>query len=132
MMKIKKIAFVFASMFSHNVGFVEKRKRELVDELIDEGRVVKSWDEKRVLFEDGTSIDFISFGDIMNGRRFTHLYMDETIFDLTNGKVLIDNVYIPTVIPKGSYTSLYVQGDKEERIYIFNQNFSKSIDKYNK
>ena len=119
-MKAKKILIVYLKGFLGDIASREIMFNKLIDELIGEGRLLKSLTRTKALFDDGTRVTIAKFSANLVGTRVTHVYIDDKITKLENGNMLINAVIRPLVVPEGVYEKLEVVGSPTERILTFN------------
>lgn len=130
-MKPKKIAIVYAESLK-GVARAEKMRHKIINDLIEEGRVVRESNALLTLFTDGTRIDVFKMGALLIGRRVTHLYIDCGVFDLENGKQYVKEALAPFVVHGTGYKSVDAEGKGIERMFIFNSDEVKRLDEYKK
>jgi len=113
--------------YLNNGNFQSKVAKELIfnqvmEDLIKEGRNVESSTfrqfDKKVLFDDGTKVMCVPFS-MARGVRFTHVYVDEELESLPNGKDLIYELIVPSMLQ--SNIGQYDVSDKN-RAFTFNLN----------
>jgi hypothetical protein len=78
---------------------------KIVNDLISENRVVEyeykntsMQFEKRVRFEDGSSVICVPFSLANKGMKVTHVFIDEELSKLPNGREIIYEGILPSVI----------------------------------
>lgn len=121
-MKTKKILIVYNSIGN---GFAKKESlfNELINELVSEGRTVSHYlqatKNKSVTFKDGSKIMAVPFATGLIGIRVTHLYVDDSIYNLQNGEQYVNEALKPTVIRSDNYQNMYAEGSQEDRTFIY-------------
>jgi len=97
---------------------------KIMEQLHHEGKqhsvTIENPKEKFAKFRDGSKITIMSVGSPAIGRRFTHIYIDESVFEMANAETYINEAVLPSVIRKGSYINWDADEDDAERIYSFN------------
>lgn len=87
---------------------------QVVEDLIEEGKLVESSVlnrfDKRILFDDGSKVMCVPFSMARAGMRFTHVYIDEELQNIPNGKDLIYECILPCAI-QGN-TNFDLSGDR--------------------
>lgn len=104
-MSMKKIMIVYLDNYSlKNTVAKENVFQRLIVELENEGKMLNKITmldgEKRAMFDDG-SIVFtfpVSRAGKTKGMRVTHLYIDESIKNIENGQVFINEVFLPCLV----------------------------------
>lgn len=124
-MKSKKIILiVYLKLRMGSIASKELMYNTIVKDLRDQGReIVKSFanvDSTTTVFDDGTKVDLIPFGQKLKGARVTHLYIDDTILALANGNHFVKERLLPLVISGENYTDFDVEGSSNERVKSFN------------
>lgn len=118
-MKSKRVILVHSNIGSiQNISAIHTAFRAIVNEMIDEGRVIKEQTDRLTRFEDGTVIEKVQVGTDIYMSRVTHLYIDEELLKLGNSVKYIKDALIPTVVPEGNYEKLDVEGSTNDRIFI--------------
>lgn len=130
-MKVKKILLVYVKCLVESVASVEKTFNQIIKELISEGREIYNSNPEMTKFKDGTSVIKVPFGTGLLGVRFTHLYIDEKVFEVEKGKQYVEEALMPLVVNEGVYVNMDAEGSPRERIKVFNLSDIKNIDEYN-
>lgn len=119
-MKTKRIAIIYNPNRIDSISSAEKVFHNIVNNLKNEGNKVSISNEKAVIFKDGTKVEKISFGKDVLNKKVTHMYVDSNIMELEGGKSLLETL-ISCVISNRNYVNLDVAGEREDRVFIFNQ-----------
>jgi hypothetical protein len=126
-MKAKKIALIYVNSLIGSITHSERTFNKIVKDLVSEGRVIRSSTSEKIKFEDGTIVVKLPFTNSLVGRRFTHLYIDEQIFELQNGEKYVNEALLPSIVKSGNYAGLDVEGTAKERVKTFSKNGIKSL-----
>lgn len=120
MMKQKRIVLIYVKGFIESVAYVEKAFNNIANELVSEGRIVKYITSNIIKFEDGTTVTKIPFdSEKLLGKRLTHLYIDENVFELKHGNKYINEALKPLVVGNGIYENFDTEGNPTDRIMTF-------------
>lgn len=94
----------------------------ILEDMISEGREVKSSilqpKSKSVLFDDGSKVMLFPFSSSNTGLRVTHVFVDEEIALLPNGKQFVNEVIKPSLL-KGEFENFDTSG-KQFSFFSFN------------
>lgn len=120
-MKTKRIAIIYNPNRIDSISSAEKVFHNIVNNLKNEGNKVSISNEKAVIFKNGTKVEKISFGKDVLNKKVTHMYVDSNIMELEGGKNFLFEALIPCVISNRNYVNLDVAGEREDRVFIFNQ-----------
>ncbi|AYP68298.1 hypothetical protein PQE75_gp181 [Bacillus phage vB_BcoS-136] len=122
-MKAKRIMIIYLKGFIENEASKEFMFHKLVNEMIDEGRVVFKemiiGSERTTYFDDGSKIWVMPFGRNCHGMRLTDLYIDEEIAKLNNGFELVNQYLKPLVVNDGVYSNFDANGEPDSRTFFF-------------
>lgn len=120
-MKAKKIAIVHIDKDFKSIARAERVFNNIIEELENEGRHLSyiSQDNKFVVFDEGTKVEKIVMTEGAIGKRVTHLYVDEGMYDFIDGDRFIREALMPCVIPSGEYKHLDASADARDRLLIF-------------
>lgn len=98
-MKAKRIMIVhmpngdYANTLSKEILF-----NKIVNELVKEGREIKSATFQHVSFLDGSIVSVFKFGNGAKGMRSTHVYIDKAVLSLKYSENIINTVIKPSLI----------------------------------
>jgi hypothetical protein len=118
-MKAKRVAIVYLKGFMDNIASRQLAFNKVVNDLISEGRVVKTSTQTMTIFEDGTKVTLVPFGANLVGMRITHLYVEDTVVNLSNGKKMFQEILLPMVMPEANYIHFEVEGSIKSRTVVF-------------
>lgn len=132
-MKSKKIGITYTN--NGNMKSIASKEfifRKLLTEMQDEGRVVINTSlnsvTKSARFNDGSSIDVFPLNYQSKGKKFTHVYVDESIYDLSNGVNFVKKFLIPLMIGQGKYETIEAEEPVADRIFMYALSNSNSLD----
>lgn len=120
-MKAKRIAIIYNPNRIDSISSAEKVFHNIINSIKNEGNKVSISNEKAVIFKNGTKVEKISFGKDVLNKKVTHMYVDSNIMELEGGKNFLFETLIPYVISNKNYVNLDVVGEREDRVFIFNQ-----------
>lgn len=118
-MKAKRIGIAHSGNLE-SLGVVEKLFKTIVSSLEEEGREIRFDRQNTVMFEDGTIVSkFKAYGEGL-GRKHTHLYIDQSVFNLENGDQLVMAHLVPTLMYGDSYSSSFdIEESFKRRVFTF-------------
>lgn len=127
-MDIKSVRYLIIFFDVNNLstlGATEKIYGKLINSLRDDGRKIINVNKDMVMFDNNSVVYKATIRDALldnklKGKRATHLYIHDGLLNLDNGKKFIEDGLKPIVIEGGNYLNLDAHGDKDDRIFIYN------------
>ena len=124
---MKKIAIIYLDNHSlKNTVAKENVFQRLIMELENEGKVLKEIKmfsgEKRAYFDDDSIIFTLPFSRACQTRgvRLTHLYIDESIKNIENGEIFINEVFLPYLVHLDHLRDEYeIEGKPLDRVNYY-------------
>ena len=129
-MNMKKIMIVYLDNYSlKNTVAKENVFQRLIVELENEGKMLNKITmldgEKRAMFDDGTMVFTfpVSRAGKTRGMRVTHLYIDESIKNIENGQVFINEAFLPCLVHLNHIRDEYeIEGNPLDRVHYYSPN----------